>query len=60
MTNLAPFVGATSGSFFEVDPVFLGNASVRPYERKREDPLYRPLRIYTLDPNARRLGRGLN
>jgi hypothetical protein len=55
MTNLAPFVGATSGSFFEVDPVFLGNASVRPYERKREDPLYRPLRIYTLDPNARRL-----
>ena len=30
-------------------------ASVRPYERQREDPLYRPLRIYTLDPSASRL-----
>jgi hypothetical protein len=55
MNNLAQIVGATYGSFFEVDPLFLGTASVQPYERKREDPLYRPLRIYTLDPNARRL-----
>jgi hypothetical protein len=42
------------GNFFELDPTFLGIASVKPYERKRGDPLYRPLRIYTLDPNARR------
>jgi hypothetical protein len=27
----------------------------RPYERKRNDPLYRPLRIFTLDPTASRL-----
>lgn len=33
----------------------MGPGSVRPYERRRTDPLYRPLRIYTLDPTARRL-----
>jgi hypothetical protein len=43
------------GKFFVVDPIFLGAASVRPYERRVEDPLYRPLRIYTLDPTASRL-----
>jgi hypothetical protein len=43
------------GKFFVVDPIFLGAASVRPYERQREDPIYRPLRIYTLDPSASRL-----
>jgi hypothetical protein len=43
------------GKFFVVDPIFLGAASVRPYERQSEDPIYRPLRIYTLDPTASRL-----
>ena len=33
-----------------MDPNFLGAAAVQPYERKRGDPIYRPLRIYTLDP----------
>jgi hypothetical protein len=43
------------GKFFVVDPIFLGAASVRPYERRFEDPIYRPLRIYTFDPTASRL-----
>lgn len=55
MTDRAAAEGASSSGFFEVDPVFLGAGSVRPYERRRTDPIYRPLRIYTLDPNARRL-----
>jgi hypothetical protein len=38
-----------------VDPIFLGAASVGPYERRFEEPIYRPLRIYTLDPTASRL-----
>ena len=40
--------------FFVVDPIFLAAATVRPYVRTRRDPLYRPLRIYTLDPTASR------
>ena len=43
------------GKFFVVDPIFLGASSVMPYERRAEDPIYRPLRIYTLDPTASRL-----
>jgi len=43
------------GKFFVVDPIFLGAASVRPHERQFEDPIYRPLRIYTFDPTASRL-----
>jgi hypothetical protein len=43
------------GKFFVVDLIFLGAASVRPYERRPDDPIYRPLRIYTLDPTASRL-----
>lgn len=45
---------ATGGRYFEADPTFLGAAAVQPYERKRGDPIYRPLRIYTLDPSASR------
>jgi hypothetical protein len=43
------------GKFFMVDPTFLGAASVQPYQRHGEDPIYRPLRVYTLDPTASRL-----
>jgi hypothetical protein len=43
------------GKFFDVDPVFLAAGTVRPYVRQPGDPLYRPLRIYTLDPTASRL-----
>ena len=50
-----PEQSAADGRYFDVDPVFLRAGSIRPYERKRSDPLYRPLRIYALDPNARRL-----
>src|SRR4051794_5725791 len=45
----------TTGGFFSVDEAFLNAARTKPYERQRHDPLYRPLRIYTLDPAARRL-----
>jgi hypothetical protein len=40
---------------FVVDPIFLGASSVMPYERRAADPIYRPLRIYTLDPTASRV-----
>ncbi len=30
-------------------------ASVRPYDRRRDDPIYRPLRVYTLDPSQPKL-----
>lgn len=33
----------------------IGRIPVHPYRRKHGDPLYRPLRIYTVDPSAQRL-----
>ena len=33
----------------------VGRPVVAPYERQRGDPLYRPLRIYTVDPSMSRL-----
>ena len=42
-------------NYFVVDPLFLTTAAMQPYQRKHHDPLYRPLRIYTLDPSASRL-----
>jgi hypothetical protein len=57
-TASRPWAGRNAvpdGKFFMVDPIFLGAASVRPYERRFEEPIYRPLRIYTLDPTASRL-----
>lgn len=44
-----------SASYFVVDPVFLATASMQPYQRTHQDPIHRPLRIYTLDPAASRL-----
>jgi hypothetical protein len=46
---------AASGNYFVVDPLFLATSSMQPYQRADEDPIYRPLRIYTLDPAASRL-----
>lgn len=46
---------AASGNYFVVDPAFLATASTQPYQRTQQDPLHRPLRIYTLDPTASRL-----
>jgi len=43
------------GQDFEIGPGVERGAAVRPYERAADDPLYRPLRIYTLDPAASRL-----
>ncbi|MFC7738194.1 hypothetical protein ACFQX4_20740 [Roseomonas sp. GCM10028921] len=53
--TLPPYARAPDGTWFTVDPVFLGAAAVAPYERKPDDPVYRPLRIYALDPSASRL-----
>jgi hypothetical protein len=46
---------AASANYFVVDPLFLATASMQPYQRSHQDPIYRPLRIYTLDPSASRL-----
>jgi hypothetical protein len=46
---------AASANYFVVDPVFLATACMQPYQRTQQDPLHRPLRIYTLDPTASRL-----
>ncbi|MCA1552105.1 hypothetical protein I6F36_35545 [Bradyrhizobium sp. BRP19] len=43
-----------SANYFVVDPVFLATASLQPYQRTHQDPIHRPLRIYTLDPAASR------
>jgi hypothetical protein len=43
------------GNYFTVDPVFFGAAAVVPYQRQPDDPVYRPLRIFALDPSASRL-----
>ena len=43
------------GDYFTVDPVFFGAAAVVPYQRQPDDPVYRPLRIFALDPSASRL-----
>ena len=48
--NVAP-----PANYFVVDPVFLATASMQPYQRTHQDPISRPLRIYTLDPAASRL-----
>jgi hypothetical protein len=53
-----PWTGARTlpdGKFFVVDSIFLGAGSIRPYQRRFDDPISRPLRIYTLDPAASRL-----
>jgi hypothetical protein len=49
------YTAVPDGKFFAVDRTFLGAASVGPYQRQPDDPIYRPLRIYTLDPTASRL-----
>lgn len=43
------------GNWFEIGPRVECAAASQPYERKPGDPIYRPLRIYTLDPSASRL-----
>ncbi|QCO03330.1 peptidase M4 [Azospirillum argentinense] len=48
-------VTALEGGPFRIGPRVLGAVRTRPYERRRDDPVYRPLRIFTLDPAASRL-----
>lgn len=43
------------GDRFTIGPGVERASLMRPYERQPGDPLYRPLRIYTLDPGASRL-----
>jgi hypothetical protein len=40
---------------FEIGDGVHHGAHIRPYQRQRGDPLFRPLRIYTLDPSTSRL-----
>jgi hypothetical protein len=44
--------GPVEGKDFVVGPRVVLGAGGRPYERQPGDPLYRPLRIYALDPSA--------
>lgn len=50
-----PGGGSEDGGHFRVGPRVVWAAATRPYDRGRDDPIYRPLRIYTLDPSASRL-----
>lgn len=49
----APDVPVAADAFSLGDA--LRRAAVAPYQRTKRDPLYRPLRIYTIDPSAERL-----
>ena len=44
-----------SAEHFDIGPRVLAAQRTRPYERLRDDPVYRPLRIFSLDPAASRL-----
>lgn len=50
----APRLYPGPDAWFEVGPGVRRGAVGLPYERQPGDPLYRPLRIYTLDPAASR------
>jgi hypothetical protein len=52
MNRRAP--GSGEGRRFEIGQGVDRAVRGRPYERRPDDPLYRPLRIYTLDPSAAR------
>ncbi|HEX2725951.1 MAG TPA: hypothetical protein VHN20_09050, partial [Beijerinckiaceae bacterium] len=43
------------GRDFEISPAVTQQARVRPYQRRTDDPVYRPLRIFTLDPSVSKL-----
>ncbi len=45
---------------FAIGPGVLRATRTHPYERRPKDPIYRPLRIYTLDPTAPRLEGAVN
>ena len=46
---------AVEGQDFEIDEGVTRPVQSLPYERKPGDPMYRPLRIFSLDPSASRL-----
>ncbi|MFL6415793.1 MAG: peptidase M4 [Bryobacteraceae bacterium] len=50
----APETGG-EGRKFTIGPGVTRAVAGKPYERKGRDPLFRPLKIFTLDPNASRL-----
>ncbi|HEV7587983.1 MAG TPA: hypothetical protein VGO40_07605 [Longimicrobium sp.] len=43
---------AGEGATYEVEPGMARSLGAPPYERTSNDPLYRPLRIYTVDPGT--------
>lgn len=49
-----PAPSGASETEFDVAPSLAGIAETRPYKRLTGDPVYRPLKIYTLDPSTPR------
>ena len=47
--------GNRKASLYELTPALFRAARMKPYERRGDVPLYRPLRIYLLDPGASRM-----
>nr|MDQ3624793.1 hypothetical protein [Verrucomicrobiota bacterium] len=47
--------GATEGRDFEMGEGVTRGIHTLPYEREAGDPVYRPLRIFSLDPSVSRL-----
>lgn len=43
------------GTHFQVDSRVRQAVNAQPYEREMDDPIYRPLKIFTLDPSSPRL-----
>ena len=50
----APVKLAPPDAFYQLGPGVLTNLA-QPYDRKDHEPVYRPLRIYTVDPSHQRL-----
>lgn len=51
-TDDLPLGAATQGLDFALSPRVVRGASIDVYERRPNDPIYRPLRIFALDPSA--------
>jgi hypothetical protein len=49
VSRVLPAAGETTGAY-SLGPGVARAASVATYEREPDDPIYRPLRVYTLDP----------
>jgi hypothetical protein len=59
-TSRQPASVAAEERAYEIGPGVIRATRTHPYERRPKDPIYRPLRIYTLDPTAPRLEGAVN